>query len=228
MTRKKKKQAPAQPPADAPGAGRYPPDVVMFLGLPETGKSSEAKRLVEGEARLVVWDPNDEYRAERCRRITGLRELGQAMIAAGSGPARLAYVTSDFDEFGLVCQLVRSWAEPGRPDRAPCCLVVEELGDVVPPGKAPRWWGITTRAGRHRGIRVRAVGHSPREVDKTALKMATSWRIHALGSDGDRRYLASEILLIEPGALEGLAPFEFVEVKRSYPRLPVRGVSQKR
>lgn len=189
---------------------------MIALGLPECGKSAGMKALVRAEPRLVVWDPNDEHQSQGCTRVGSLADLYAAMLAADSKPARLAISTPFFSDFPAVCRLVRAWAA-----RAPCTFLVEELGAVVPPGKAPVHWGDLVRSGRHRGLKVRAVGHSPREIDKTSLKMATAWRVHSLGP-ADREYMAEEILELPVTELDGLAPFDYVEVDRSYPRTAKR------
>ena len=204
-------------PTDAPAA--YSIDLELALGVPEVGKSTGMKRLVSGDLRLVCWDPNDEYTRERCQRVTTLEALRRAMLAAGSGPARFAFVPLIvsrlvFEDF---CRLARAWAEPGVHGRAPLTVLVEELADVVPPGRAPTWWGVLLRAGRHRGIKVRAVGHSPREVDKTVIRMATAVRVHTLGSLAERLYL-EEQLELERGSLGELQPFHFVRVVKCWPR----------
>lgn len=205
------------------GADRFPLDVVIALGLPGTGKSSEMKNLCAHEQRLIVWDPNDEWRTHRCQRVDSLAALTDVLRAAGAGPVRVAFVPTDYKrQFLTFCMLARAAAEPHRRDRAPCCVMVEELGDVVAPGKAPAEWGMLTRGGRHRGLRVRAVGHSPKEIDKTALKFASIWRVHALGSAGDALYMSKEILFVDVAQIQGLAPYDFVEVGSEYPRVPVR------
>lgn len=218
---KAKRQAPPQAPSRSAevGADQYQLDVVLALGNPQTGKSAGIKALVAYEPRLVAFDVNDEWRAQRCQRIDSLDDLKAAMLAAGKGSARLAYVPGSLDDFLPFCELVRAWAEPGRNDRAPCAVVVEELADVTASGKAQTQWGRLTRGGRHRGLRVRAIGHSPKEIDKTTLRFASTWRIHQLSGASDAEYIADQ-LFIDESKLLGLQPFQYLEVRNIYPRCP--------
>lgn len=207
--------------------------MIIALGVPETGKSSYVKRLVRDEPRLIVYDPNNEYRFQGCVVVQPhsdendrLRNLRELLLATGAGRARIAYVSDDPTDFPMFCRLARAWAQPDRRDRGPCTVLIEELADVVPPGKAPRFLGMLLRGGRHRGIKVRAVGHSPKEIDKTTLRMATLWHIHTLGTPSDVEYLAKEIIGCDPAGMAGLPPYHYVEYKKFDPaKTPIHGTT---
>ncbi len=186
--------------------------IVVVCGSAGSGKSAWTKRQVRRAPRLVVWDIDDEYSAERCQRITSIPQLARALRTHKRG--RFAYVgkPSDFEAF---CKAAFAWGE--------CAVVAEELADVTSPGKAPDGWGELVRRGRKRGISIFAVTQRPSESDKTIVGNASVIHVGRLNRAADRAYMARE-MDIPQSEIDALKPLEWIEkhadgtVKRGQPR----------
>ena len=173
--------------------------IVMVAGSSGSGKSAWVKQQVRRATRLIVWDVDDEYTAERCERIRDLRELAERLKTRKTG--RFAYVPHDPKDFGAWARLAFAWGE--------CAVVAEELADVTSPAKAPPGWGELVRRGRKRGVILYAVTQRPSESDKTALGNASEIHVGRLARAADRRYMAAE-LDIAPEEIAALNNLEYI------------------
>ncbi|RZS56717.1 hypothetical protein [Sphaerotilus mobilis] len=167
------------------------PAIEGYIGASGSGKGvSITRRLAElAPARLVIWDPRDEY--GRHAPATGsLGELVRQVRAAGpSGPVRTRYVPGGAlalgEAFALVCLLV---FEAGG-----LVFVAEELSDVTTASHAPPAWRRLITQGRHKGLHVIGAAQRPTLIDKTFLGNCTRVRCFILGYDADRRAMAREL-----------------------------------
>ncbi len=176
--------------------------IIAVFGASGSGKSYKVKRLIARDARLLVWDPMDEYRDAGCDRIEGdLRALVQAVRAKRW---RIAYVP-DFralaEQFAYVCRIVRAAGK--------CRFVAEELNEVTRPSYAPPEWKWLCSRGRHRGIRIIGVSQRPASVDKDFIGNATEGWAGRLPYERDWQALAP-VLGREAAKLANLPPRQFL------------------
>lgn len=166
------------------------PEIEAYVGMTGSGKGvSIDRRLAEtNPARLLIWDPRDEY-DKHGRRVSSLGELVRLAGAAGAGRFKLRYVydgRADIEKaFGIVCALAFEVGD--------CTLLAEELSDVTKPSYAPPQWRKCITQGRHRGMRLLAATQRPALIDKTFLSSATRVRCCMLGYAEDRATMAKEL-----------------------------------
>lgn len=166
------------------------PQIEAYIGASGSGKGvSINRRLAElAPARLLIWDPRDEY-AKQAPAVRSLKALVAEFRKAGAGAIRVRYVPGSglklADAFGLVCALAFEAGE--------LCFLAEELSDVTTPGFAPAPWRRITTQGRHRGLQVLGAAQRPSLIDKTFLGNCTRVRCFQLGYEADRRAMAKEL-----------------------------------
>lgn len=160
-------------------------DIVLVAGASRSGKTRWVqKRLERWRGPLLVWDPKGEYlHGARCETV--------AELAAELKRSRRACFVPGRDlrqSFAWWC--VAAWS---LRHVAPAVLVVEELADVTPPGRAPGDWGRLLRQGRGLGLTIYAITQSPAESDKTTIRNASLIHCCRLGRAQDRAYMAREL-----------------------------------
>lgn len=164
--------------------------IEAYIGASGSGKGVSIKRRLSDlkPARLLVWDPRDEY-GRHADAVRELPELVRRVAAAGAGPFRLRYVpggaVSLRDAFGVVCRLAFAAGN--------LVLLAEELSDVTAPSWAPPAWRQVTTQGRHRGLHVLGAAQRPAMIDKAFLANCTRIRCGALAYAPDRRAMATEL-----------------------------------
>jgi hypothetical protein len=163
------------------------PRIEAYIGASGSGKGvSINRRLAELKpARLLVWDPRDEY-AKHGRRVTSLPQLVAAFKRAGSGPVKVRFVPGSaikLDQaFGLVCDLAFTAGD--------LVFLTEELSDVTTASHAPAAWRRCVTQGRHRGLHLIGAAQRPALIDKTLLGNCTYIRCFSLRYEEDRRTMA--------------------------------------
>lgn len=166
------------------------PAIEAYIGASGSGKGvSVNRRLRElAPARLLVWDPRDEYKAHATA-YRSLPQLVQAVSTAGAGGFRVRYVPGAgvklAEAFGIVCQLAFT--------AGACVFVAEELSDTTSGSYAPPAWRQVITQGRHKGLQVIGCAQRPALIDKTFLGNATYIRCFTLRYDDDRRAMAKAL-----------------------------------
>jgi hypothetical protein len=164
------------------------PDVRAYIGATGSGKGVSVRAHLKDSApaRLLVWDPLQEY-GSFVSRTYGEAELGRLAQAAEAPAFRLAYFPGgnpDLFEarFEVFCRIAFSAGN--------CTVLVEELADVTTPSRASLAWRRVTTQGRHRGLRVIACSQRPAQVDKQFLGNCTYLRCFTLRYPADRQAMA--------------------------------------
>lgn len=186
-------------------------DINYICGSSGSGKSVFVKTAIENDARVIVFDPDDEY-GELPGVVTchSGAQLCALVKKAKTTPLKVRLVKEGVAAFELCCALAFAWTN--------CTLVCEEIADTTNAGKAPPHWGRVLRRGsRKRAIRIFAVTQRPAEADKTALTQATVVRTGLLGRDADRKAMAAELDL-PLAMIQMLAPLDFIECHRNAKR----------
>ena len=185
----------------------------LAAGQSRSGKTWLTAKRVEKERNLLVWDTMGEWAASfRCKRITSAHELRR--IAANGVTGRYAFdVQVTPQNFDLFCRCAWLWIRILHARRRYVALVVEELADVSPPGKAPAAWGDIVRKSMRFNPHIYALTQSPAESDKTVMRNATVLRCHAMARVADRKTMAGE-LDVDQATLDALDFSRFAYVER--------------
>ncbi len=167
------------------------PAIEAYIGASGSGKGvSIAARLRDlNPARLVIWDPRNEY-GQHARPLTSLAALVADIRRAGpAGGFRLRYVPGGglklAEAFDLVCKVVFAAGN--------MVFVAEELSDVTTASHAPPAWRRITTQGRHAGLQILGASQRPTLIDKTFLANCTRVRCFQLGYDDDIEKMAKEL-----------------------------------
>lgn len=162
-------------------------ELVVVVGAPGSGKTLYVMRAAARTARLLVWDSHLDWSAHGCTPLATIADLARA--CASVDPMQLAYTgpvaRAEFERFSRVAL---AWLK-----LAPGGIVVEELADVSPPGKAPGAWGELIRWSRKLGGTLYAITQRPQESDKTVFGNAHRIICHAPGEEGDCLYMARRL-----------------------------------
>jgi hypothetical protein len=166
-------------------------NIIAVMGASGSGKSAWIKQqLRKGNPRgLLVWDPQDEF-DEFGRPVSNMRELVAAVRDAGPEGYRLVYKPGNAfstyaKKFDVFCE-VAYMAEGG-------CVVVDELGDVTEPSRAPDGWSILSRKGRHKGVTLFGAAQRPANIDKDFIGNATLVHCSRLSYENDIKVMANAL-----------------------------------
>ena len=88
------------------------PDGVLaiLIGVSRSGKSVYLKSIIEKLGRVVAFDPKGEYVAELGFKACYTREqLLSALVKAGTGPAKIAFVAVEKPDFQFFCAVAKKW-----------------------------------------------------------------------------------------------------------------------
>ncbi len=182
--------------------------LVVIAGASRSGKTVWTVRATAKDRRVIVWDAEGQWCDLRGYRKSSSRpELLRAVLAAGAGPLRVAYVPGGDlrAEFDFWAGVAFHWARY----HGPAVAIAEELADVTSQAKAPGNWGIMLRRGLKRGLSIYAISQRWAEADKTAVGNASEFVLFRMSSADDVSYMAKKTRV--PGAeLDGLQKLEFV------------------
>ncbi|NIR58937.1 MAG: hypothetical protein GWO02_05165 [Gammaproteobacteria bacterium] len=186
--------------------------LTLVSGSSRSGKTLWVRKQLRRpeHQRVLVWDRKGEYADAHYRSTRSLVELAAMLERTGRAPGRFCYVpaTELKRSFSLFCEMAWAW---GRVKR--CTVVAEELPEVVPPGKAPDWWGVLVHQGESQGIDTIAVTQRPAETDKSSVSNAKVLHVARMGRPDDRRYMAKE-LDCDVAELEALGELDYYELDR--------------
>lgn len=178
-------------------------ELIFAAGKSRAGKSFITAKDVAKESSLLVWDAMGEFREKfRCKAVADAAALHSIAVNASAGRYSCAWPVSpkNFDHF---CRLAWVWIRASAAQGRRVALVVEELADVSPPGKAPAAWGEIVRKSLRFNPRVHVLTQRPAESDKTSVGNATIIRCHALKRANDRKAMALD-MDIDQSLIDGL------------------------
>jgi hypothetical protein len=162
--------------------------LAVAIAVSRSGKSVWLKRAIEGDKRVLAFDPKGEYVTQlgfvACRTR---KELIDA-LRKSTGEARIAYVQNDKKEFNFFCDCAFNWNR-----QAPATIVCEELGNTTNCGKASGHWGRLISQGLAYGPKVIGTVQRGQEVDKSILNNATFVHVMRHSTEHDREYIAGQL-----------------------------------
>ena len=186
----------------------------VAAGASRSGKSWLTAQRIKLHKNVLVWDAVGEFAESfKCRRI----DLSTARTVAARGASgRFAVdclVTPE--NFDLFCRCAWLWLRVMAHRGERVTLVVEELADVTPPGKAPAAWGEIIRKSLRLDAHIYAMTQRPAESDKTVMGNATVLRCHSMARADDRRAMARE-LDVDQSVIDRLdfSKYQYVERDR--------------
>lgn len=170
------------------------PDGSLYVavGASRSGKTAWVRQQIEGEARIMAWDPECQYGdlpgAQIVRTHTAL-----AAAAKNPGPGVYVFQAPRMADFGFWAECCFLFARVGDYAGVKTVIVAEELADVTNPSKAPDGWGMLVRRGLKRNCDIYAITQRPAESDKTIMGNASVIHCCGLQRAGDRDYMAKEM-----------------------------------
>ena len=196
----------------------------LVAGASRSGKTFLTADRISREKNVLVWDTMGEFATSyKCKRVTADTQLRS--IAARGLPGRWAFdcrVTPE--NFDVFCRCAWLWIRVMAHRKQRVVIVVEELADVTPPGKAPPAWGDIIRKSLRFNPYILALTQSPAESDKTVMRNATVLRCHGMQRADDRKAMARE-LDIDQSVVDALDfdKFQYVERDRRTRKLTTAG-----
>lgn len=173
--------------------------IEAFIGASGSGKGVSINQLLEDEkpARLLIWDPRDEY-GKRAPRYDRFSELTGAFKGARGGPVRARFVPGAGmkleDAFAYVCKLAFTAGN--------LTFLAEELSDVTTASRAPAAWRQCCTQGRHQGLHIIGAAQRPALIDKTFLGNCTYVRCFGLRYEDDAKAMAKVLRVPEAEVAE--------------------------
>jgi len=167
------------------------PDGVLaiLIGVSRSGKSVYLKSIIEKLGRVVAFDPKGEYVQELGFKACYTREqLLNALVKAGTGPAKIAFVAVEKPDFQFFCAAAKKWNEQARAG-----IVCEELANTTNTGKAAGKWGVLVSQGLAAGPIILGTVQRGQEVDKSVMNNATYVHIARHSTQKDRKYIADQL-----------------------------------
>ena len=163
-------------------------DIRAFFGTSGSGKSHAIKGTIGKDSRVIVFDPESEYRSIGCKGYDSAQAFVKAVATAGKGKYRISFEANGVKAFDIFCRTVMAAANA----KFPITVVVDELAGVTSVNKAPPAWHTLLTRGRKYGVKIRAGAQSPTEIDKTLLRQRSHlWAGHMTRRD-DWVYMAKE------------------------------------
>jgi hypothetical protein len=140
--------------------------------------------------RVIAWDwKHYDYAGLGLVTCASIPALCRALK---NGAARLRFLpTYNNTELEFELFLRAAWAVQHADPSIDCLLLVDELQEVVRPGRAPLWWRRIVNLGRVWGFSVAALAARPALVDKDFIGGATYIRSGRLRYEDDARELAN-------------------------------------
>lgn len=163
------------------------PRIEAYIGASGSGKgvSINARLRQLKPARLLIWDPRDEY-GKLAPAYSRHSDLVGAFRGGKAAPVKARFVPAagvPFSEsFGFVCTLAFAAGE--------LVFLAEELSDVTTASHAPAAWRQCVTQGRHKALHILGAAQRPALIDKTFLGNATYIRCFTLRYREDRRAMA--------------------------------------
>lgn len=165
----------------------------LVAGASRSGKTYLTAQRIKKDRNVLVWDSMGEFR--NMRGYSGTNSSYELVAHAGKGAAgKFCYVApvtaTHFDAF---CRAAWVWMLVHASRGRVVTIVVEELADVTPPGKAPEAWGMIVRRSLRFLPHIYALTQRPAESDKTVMGNATVLRCHSMARADDRKTMAREL-----------------------------------
>lgn len=169
-----------------------PADINLFIGATGAGKSTALKQHLGKPARLLVWDPKDEY--SDVKEAGTLAELFDLTTNKGGKPRarfRVRYVPRRVDRkereraFSSVCSLALFIGKVS--------LIAEELSLVTRSNGGPPGYEELILTGRASGVSVFGTSQRPARVDKDIFSNASRIWCGRLAWDDDAVLMAKAL-----------------------------------
>lgn len=167
-------------------------NIIAVMGASGSGKSAWIKQQLRrgNPPRLLIWDPQDEF-GDFGRPISDMREL-IASVRGGieENAFRLVYrpghsFSTYGKKFDVFCELGYAVGD--------CCAVVDELGDVTEPSRAPDGWSVLSRKRRHRGLTLFGAAQRPANIDKDFIGNCSLVHCSRLSYETDIKVMANAL-----------------------------------
>lgn len=193
---------------NAPGVANRA-NILGYIGASGSGKSASLKAALKmaRPARLLIWDPQDEYSMLASQATGSMKTVLGLVQAAGRGGFSIRFLPSAdlkmaAKQFDAFCRIAYAAGH--------CALVAEELAFVTTASHAPPGWSLVNLKGRHRGLTLYGTTQRPAKVDKDFFGNCTRLRCGRLNYATDRKVMA-DVLGVPVEAIAAMLPLEYFE-----------------
>jgi DNA helicase HerA-like ATPase len=160
--------------------GQYkPPDVVLIIGMPGSGKTTDARGLAEKADRVFYVDPAGDYRADSDQ-VT-LDELVKSPEILAPHDCRVSLALESESDQDLAQEVTTALALACA--AGDFLIVLDEVGDYKKCAEGPL--GRLARKGRHSGIVSIWVSQFATDIPRTVRRAATEVRCFAQSHPDD-------------------------------------------
>lgn len=196
----------------------------FVAGASRSGKTFLTAERIKKDRNVLVWDSMGEFAAMPGYSGTNSLAVFAEHAAKGGGGKRCLVVPVTPANFDAFCRSAWRWMLVHAASGRVVTIVVEELADVTPPGKAPVAWGMIIRRSLRFFPHIYALTQRPAESDKTVMGNATVLRCHSMARADDRRTMARE-LDVDQDYINRLdfSRYQFIELDRVSRRLTTGG-----
>jgi len=202
------KLRPTEAPGGAPGVANRA-NILGYIGASGSGKSASLKAGLRQarHARVLIYDPQDEYGHLAGQQTGTVARLLELVTAAGRGPFCIRFLPSAdlktaAKQFDAFCRIAYAAGH--------CAVVAEELAFVTSASHAPPGWSQLNLKGRHRGVTIYGTTQRPAKVDKDFFGNCTRIRCGRLNFANDQKVMA-DVLGVPVEAIGVLKPLEYFE-----------------
>lgn len=189
-------------------------DLIIHAGMTRTFKTLRARAETAGASRLIVWDPKGRWaELDRCAAVFTRRQLLDLVNATGTGPARIAFVSHDRQDFPYWCSVAFWWGRWAAEYGIRTVAVAEDTATYTGSQKAPEGVHELLSMGLEFGLSVYMLTTALAESEKTSIRNRTLLRVGQCDRDPDAD-LACKELKIPRAEIDLLKPLEFIERDR--------------
>lgn len=191
-------------------------EIAFVCGRRGSGKSTRIKALLGQARRVVVVDPQNEYKDEGFTPFKTWREIRTSIRRRKGKAFRLALVTTDPDQVeGLIREVLRPMQSGYERHGQKVTLLIEEANLFYHPKHADQRPEITAAIlqGRHWGCEIVAVTQRPTLVHPNLRGGARTWSVFALDYDNDRREILARAGRQYADELRQLPPHTYLELR---------------
>ena len=194
--------------------------MMVVTGASRSGKTAGTMQLVADLARLLVWDPDDEWHNARCVRVDDpLALIKKLFETVRHGSGRVCYVPDRLSRFDWFCRVAFNWGALGWVREVPTSVVIDELASVTGTAKAGGAYGEFVRRILKKRTSLYGITQRPAECDKTIMANLSAIRCYRMQKASDREYMAREM---DGPSVEEIATLQPLEYFETWPGIPER------
>lgn len=177
--------------------------IILIFGKRGSGKSYLAKKLIENEPRLIVFDTMSEYENGVVFGTENYDKLLEFWQKVYRGRFRLIYQPiKPYTEIEQICDLVYTLGN--------CCFMVEEIDCYCTAYQISDTFAAVIQRGRHKNITLIGITQRPYGIHRLLTSQAKEIYIFNTNEPRDREYLRTLLGQEIETKLDALKQYEYI------------------